>query len=256
MSVYKTLIDLRDVKKVYKTEAGEFTALRGINLQVTVGEFVAILGKSGSGKSTLVNMVTGIDRPTSGEIMVAGTPVHTLREGKLAEWRGRSLGVIFQFFQLLPPLTAIENVMLPMDFCNMYKKAERRERAAHLLELVGLKDQMNKVPSTLSGGQQQRVAIARALANDPPLIMADEPTGNLDSKTADTIFELFADLIRRGKTIVMVTHDMDLAKRVTRDIMIADGLIEFDRALTPDAHYQNGKNGTGAGVPVSEVNYA
>jgi putative ABC transport system ATP-binding protein len=258
MSAYKTLIDLRDVKKVYKTEAGEFTALRGINLQVTEGEFVAILGKSGSGKSTLVNMVTGIDHPTSGEIVVAGTPVHTLREGKLAEWRGRNLGVIFQFFQLLPTLTAIENVMLPMDFCNMYKKAERRERAAHLLELVGLKDQMHKVPSTLSGGQQQRVAIARALANDPPLIMADEPTGNLDSKTADTIFDLFADLIKRGKTIVMVTHDMDLAKRVTRDIMIADGLIEFDRALTPDAHYQNGRNGadTGATVPVSEANYA
>lgn len=223
------LIKLNEVQKVYKTAAGDFPALKGIDLTVNRGEFVAIIGKSGSGKTTLINMITGIDRPTQGEVIIDGTPIHTLKEGKLAEWRGRNLGVIFQFFQLLPTLTAIENIMLPMDFCNMYPSRERPERALHLLEQVGLKDQAYKVPSTLSGGQQQRVAIARALANDPPLLLADEPTGNLDSKTAASVFEVFENFIAQGKTIVMVTHDNDLASRVTRAITVADGVIESDQ---------------------------
>jgi putative ABC transport system ATP-binding protein len=223
------LIQLRDVHKVYQTEAGEFPALRGITLDVFPGEFVAVIGKSGSGKTTLINMITGIDDPTRGEVIVAGTPIHTLKEGRLARWRGKNLGVIFQFFQLLPTLTAIENVMLPMDFCGVYARRERPERAAQLLELVGLKEHMHKIPSQLSGGQQQRVAIARALANDPPLLMADEPTGNLDSKTADSIFGIFEDFVARGKTIMMVTHDNDLAARVNRDLTVADGVIVSDQ---------------------------
>jgi len=241
MAEHKTLIELRNVHKVYKTAAGEFPALRGIDLTVSTGEFVAIVGKSGSGKTTLINMVTGIDRPTEGEVIIDGTAIHTMREGKLAQWRGRSLGVIFQFFQLLPTLTAIENVMLPMDFLNMYSGKERTERALYLLEQVGLADQAYKIPSTLSGGQQQRVAIARALANDPPLLLADEPTGNLDSKTAANVFEVFEGLIAQGKTIVMVTHDNDLASRVNRDITVSDGVIVEDRKM--EKTYQNGSNG-------------
>ncbi|MFW5696207.1 MAG: ABC transporter ATP-binding protein [Phototrophicaceae bacterium] len=226
------LIALSGVHKVYKTAAGEFPALRGIDLTVTEGEFVAIIGKSGSGKTTLINMMTGIDYPTDGQVQIAGSEIFKFKEGRLAQWRGKNLGVIFQFFQLLPTLTAIENVMLPMDFCNVYSRKERPERAMHLLEQVGLADQANKIPSTLSGGQQQRVAIARALANDPPLLLADEPTGNLDSKTATSIFELFEDLINKGKTIVMVTHDNDLASRVTRDITMSDGVIIDDRQIS------------------------
>jgi putative ABC transport system ATP-binding protein len=170
-------------------------------------------------------MITGIDRPTAGQVNINGTAVHTLKEGPMAEWRGRTVGVIFQFFQLLPMLTCIENIMLPMDFCNMYSQKERSERALHLLELVDMADQAYKLPSEVSGGQQQRVAIARALANDPPILAADEPTGNLDSKTADSIFKLFQRLIGEGKTILMVTHDNELASRVTRTIVIADGRI-------------------------------
>ncbi len=219
------LIELRQVLKVYESTAGAFTALKDVDMFVGRGEFVAVIGKSGSGKSTLINMITGIDRPTRGEVIVAGTPVHTLSEGKLAEWRGRNVGVIFQFFQLLPTLTVLENLMLPMDFCNTYGRRERKTRALQLLELVELADQANKLPSALSGGQQQRVAIARALANDPPLLVADEPTGNLDSKTADSVFQLFEQLVNQGKTIVMVTHDRDLAQRVTRTVIIADGQI-------------------------------
>jgi putative ABC transport system ATP-binding protein len=229
----KPLIELERVHKVYKTAAGEFPALKGIDLTVDTGEFVAIIGKSGSGKTTLINMITGIDFPSDGTIKVIDTDIAKLKEGQLAQWRGRNLGVIFQFFQLLPTLTAVENVMLPMDFCNMYDRSERRDRAADLLEQVGLGNEINKIPSTLSGGQQQRVAIARSLANDPALIMADEPTGNLDSKTAGSIFELFEKLIDDGKTIVMVTHDNDLAQRVTRDVTMADGLIIEDRQMDP-----------------------
>ena len=223
------LIDLRQVVKSFATAAGEFTALRGVNLQVNPGEFVAVVGKSGSGKSTLTNMITGIDRPTSGEVWINGVPVHTLRENQIASWRGRTIGVVLQFFQLLPTLTVLENVMLPMDFCNLYTRRERPERAAHLLEQVDMISQMHKLPSAISGGQQQRAAIARALANDPPIIVADEPTGNLDSKTADAVFSLFSRLVDGGKTILMVTHDDDLAHRVTRTVTIADGAIVDDR---------------------------
>jgi putative ABC transport system ATP-binding protein len=199
--------------------------LKGINLQVDQGEFVAVVGKSGSGKSTLINMLTGIDRPTSGSILVGNTAVHTLNEEEMAEWRGRNAGVVFQFFQLLPLLTAVENVMLPMDFCNVYAPRQRRRRALDLLELVDMAQHADKLPTALSGGEQQRVAIARALANDPPLLVADEPTGNLDSATAESVFRLFHQVVAEGKTIVMVTHDQELARRVHRTVVIADGQI-------------------------------
>jgi putative ABC transport system ATP-binding protein len=222
------LIHLNNVVKAYETPAGKFVALKGINLDIDRGEFVAVVGKSGSGKSTLINMITGIDRPTSGEIIVNGTAIHKLDEGPMAVWRGKTIGVIFQFFQLLPMLTCAENVMLPMDFCNMYKPNERRDRALYLLDQVEMADQADKLPSEVSGGQQQRAAIARALANDPPLLVADEPTGNLDTKTADSVFQLFQRQIDQGKTIVMVTHEVDFAKRVTRMVTIADGEIVGD----------------------------
>jgi len=219
------LIELRQVIKTFKTAAGDFTALKGIDLDVDNGEFVAVIGKSGSGKSTLINMLTGIDRPTAGEVLVGDVAVHKLSEGKMAQWRGRNIGIVFQFFQLLPTLSLIENVMLPMDFCNVYKARERKDKAMHLLSLVDMVDQAHKLPSAVSGGQQQRVAIARALANDPPIIVADEPTGNLDSKTAESVFALFENLVEQGKTIVMVTHDQDLAKRVYRAVIVSDGEI-------------------------------
>jgi ABC-type lipoprotein export system ATPase subunit len=223
------LIDLSAVVKNYQTPAGPFTALKDVDLRVDSGEFVAVVGKSGSGKSTLVNMITGIDRPSSGQVIIGGTAIENLSEGKLAAWRGRTVGVIFQFFQLLPTLTVIENVMLPMDLCHMYSQRERVERALRLLEQVDVADQAYKLPSAISGGQQQRVAIARALANDPPILVADEPTGNLDSKTADAVFNLFESLVAGGKTILMVTHDRDLARRVTRTVIIADGEVIEER---------------------------
>ncbi|MEW5958033.1 MAG: ABC transporter ATP-binding protein [Chloroflexota bacterium] len=219
------LIELRQVIKAYKTAAGEFIALKDVDLQIDPGEFVAVIGKSGSGKSTLINMITGIDRPTSGDVLIGDTAVHQLNEGQIAVWRGLNVGVVFQFFQLLPTLTAIENVMLPMDFCNVYSMREREDRAMHLLEQVGLAQHAHKLPSAISGGEQQRVAIARALANDPPIIAADEPTGNLDSVTSEAIFNLFEELVKNGKTILMVTHDLDLARRATRTVMLADGQI-------------------------------
>ncbi|MEP7198962.1 MAG: ATP-binding cassette domain-containing protein [Chloroflexota bacterium] len=219
------LIDVRQVVKTFDTAAGKFTALKGVNMQVDPGEFVAVIGKSGSGKSTLINMLTGIDRPTSGEVLIGDTAVHTLNEGQMAQWRGRNVGVVFQFFQLLPTLTVVENVMLPMDFCHMYTPRQRRERAMDLLAQVELDDQAHKLPSAISGGQQQRAAIARALANDPPIITADEPTGNLDSKTAESVFQMFERLVAQGKTILMVTHDQDLSKRAKRTVVIADGEI-------------------------------
>lgn len=219
----KRLIELHQVDKVFQSSAGEYHALKNIDLEISPGEFVGIIGRSGSGKSTLINMITGIDRPSSGEVLVGDTQVHRLTENQMARWRGRNLGIVFQFFQLLPNLLVIENVMLPMDLCKMYPLRERRNRAMKLLELVGMQDQAYKLPSTLSGGQQQRVAIARALANDPPVIIADEPTGNLDSKTADAMFKLFEDLTAQGKTVVMVTHDSSLARRVSRTVLIVDG---------------------------------
>ena len=222
------LIELRSVIKAYQTAAGEFTALRGVNLQIDRGEFVAVVGKSGSGKSTLINMITGIDRPSSGAVLVGDTAVHTLSEGQMAVWRGKHVGVIFQFFQLLPTLTILENVMLPMDFCNSYPLRQRPERAMALLDEVDMTEHANKLPSATSGGQQQRVAIARALANDPDIIVADEPTGNLDSRTAEAVFLLFKRLVDEGKTILMVTHDEDLAHQAGRTVTIADGHIVSD----------------------------
>jgi len=219
------IIDLRDVHKYYKTAIGDFHALNSVDLQINAGEFVSIIGKSGSGKSTLLNMITGIDHPTTGEVYVNGTAVHELNENRMARWRGKNLGVVFQFFQLLPTISVIENIMLPMDFCRTYPMREREQRALSLLEMVELADHAYKLPTALSGGQQQRVAIARALANDPPLVIADEPTGNLDSKSADSVFELFNNLTVQGKTIIVVTHDSGLAKRTNRTALIADGEI-------------------------------
>ncbi|MBE0671979.1 MAG: ATP-binding cassette domain-containing protein [Anaerolineales bacterium] len=221
----RPIIDLREVNKYYKTAVGDYHALEGVDLQINAGEFVSIIGKSGSGKTTLLNMITGIDRPTTGEVWVNGTGVHKLNENQMARWRGKNLGIVFQFFQLLPMISVIENIMLPMDFCRTYPINERRQRALDLLELVELADHAHKLPTALSGGQQQRVAIARALANDPPVIIADEPTGNLDSKTAESVFALFNDLVAKGKTIIIVTHDSGLAKRTHRTALIADGEI-------------------------------
>ena len=219
------LIDLQDVVKDYVTEAGPFRALKSVSLQVDAGEFIAVVGRSGSGKSTLMNMMTGIDRPTAGSLVVGGTNLSRLGESRMAQWRGRTVGVIFQFFQLLPTLTVIENVMLPMDFAGLWTPKERYERAMHLLALVGLEDQARKLPSSTSGGQQQRAEIARSLANDPPIVVADEPTGNLDAVTAEEVFELFESLVAGGRTIVMVTHDPDLAARTRRTVHMVDGRI-------------------------------
>lgn len=219
------LVELRGLVKQFEGAAGKFLALRGVDLNVDRGEFVSIVGRSGSGKSTLINMLTGIDRPSAGEVLVGDTAVHALSEEQMAVWRGRNVGVVFQFFQLLPMLTVIENVMLPMDFCNTYPVRERRKRGLALLEQVDMSAHADKLPTTISGGEQQRVAIARALANDPPIIVADEPTGNLDSRTADAVFNLFREAVAGGKTIVMVTHDMDLAQRAGRILHIADGQI-------------------------------
>ncbi len=221
----RSMIDLSQVNKLYKTAVGNYQALKNVNLNIEAGEFVSIIGKSGSGKTTLLNMITGIDRPSDGEVWVNGTGVHGLNENQMARWRGKNLGIVFQFFQLLPMISVIENIMLPMDFCRTYPMHERRKRAMDLLELVDLADHAHKLPTALSGGQQQRVAIARALANDPPVVIADEPTGNLDSKTAESVFELFNDLVAKGKTIIIVTHDSGLAKRTHRTALIADGEI-------------------------------
>lgn len=224
-SADKPLIELRKVIKSYISEAGEFQALKDVDLQVRPGDFMAIVGKSGSGKSTLLNMITGIDRPTSGEVWVEGSPLHTFSENQMAVWRGQHMGIVFQFFQLIPTLTVLENIMLPMDFCGKYPSSQRPERARELLRMVDMEEHSHKLPSAISGGQQQRVAIARALANDPPIIMADEPTGNLDSKTADAVFAMFIRLSGQGKTILMVTHDNDLAKRAAKSVLVADGEI-------------------------------
>jgi len=229
------LIELRDVFKTYEAGGGDVTVLKEVTLKVQPGEFVSVVGPSGSGKSTMLNMITGIDRPTSGEVLVGGEAVHELSENELARWRGRNVGVIFQFFQLLPTLTVLENVMLPMDFCNVYKRRERKERAMRLLEQVGIADQADKLPSALSGGQQQRAAIARALANDPPVIVGDEPTGNLDTGTADAVFALFQDLVTQGKTLVIVTHDRELSGRTERVLHLLDGRIHQDQTNGTEA---------------------
>ncbi len=231
-----SLIKLNNLTKAYESAAGPFTALRDIDLSVNQGEFVAVVGKSGSGKSTLLNVITGIDSPSSGEVYVASTAVHTLSQNQLAIWRGKNVGVIFQFFQLLPTLTVVENVMLPMDFCKTYPARERRERAMSLLEKVDIRDQADKLPANLSGGQQQRAAIARALANDPPVLVADEPTGNLDSQTSEDVLRSFAELASEGKTVVMVTHERDFTRYFTRTIMLADGVVTEPPAITGVGH--------------------
>jgi putative ABC transport system ATP-binding protein len=223
------LIHLRSVVKTYETGAGNVTVLKDIDLAVEHGEFVSIVGPSGSGKSTLLNMITGIDRPTRGEILVAGKTVHSMSENQLARWRGRHVGVIFQFFQLLPTLTVLENVILPMDFCSFGRRSERKQRALGLLEQVGIRQHAGKLPSALSGGEQQRAAIARALANDPNLIVADEPTGNLDTKTASEVFTLFDRLTTQGKTLMIVTHDQSLSERSERVIHLLDGRLDRDQ---------------------------
>lgn len=219
------LITMSRVHKRYGVAAASFHAVRDISLTVREGEFIAVVGKSGSGKSTLINLLTGIDTPSSGEIWVGTTAVHTLNQEQLSIWRGRQIGIIFQFFQLLPTLTIAENVMLPMDLCHTCAAAERRPRALALLRKLGIEEQADKLPADLSGGQQQRAAIARALANDPPVLVADEPTGNLDSATSEDVMSLFAALAKEGKTVVMVTHERDLGRHFTRTITLVDGAI-------------------------------
>ena len=219
------LIQLKQVVKRYEGLAGTVVALKGLDLQVQRGEFLVVTGKSGAGKTTLVNMIAGLDSSTSGEIWVAGTPVHRLGMERTARWRGKTVGVVFQTFELLPTLTILQNVTLPMDFAGRYTVRQQRRRAMHLLEQVEIADHAHKPPSGLSGGQQQRAAIARALANDPPLVLADEPTGSLDSGTADAVLRVFEGLVDQGKTVVLVTHDPDIARRATRAVTLADGEI-------------------------------
>ena len=221
----RTLIELAGVEKVYRNGKLEYAALRGIDLSIPAGEMVAIVGPSGSGKSTIINMITGIDRPTAGTVTVGGERIDALDEEQLASWRGENVGIVFQFFQLLPTLTALENSVLPLDFARRGSKQERFERAAHNLELVGLGGKLDHLPAELSGGEQQRVAIARALACDPALIVGDEPTGNLDTHTAADMFELLARLNTEGKTVLYVTHDLALAERAHRVVTIRDGLV-------------------------------
>lgn len=220
------MITLNHINKHYgASNTGSF-GLLDINLQIEQGEFVGIVGKSGSGKSTLLNMIGGIDRPTSGSVSVLGNSIGNMKEHELAIWRGKTVGFVFQFFQLLPTLTAIENVTLPMDFSGKGSVPERRKQALQLLERVGIEQHAGKLPSELSGGEQQRVAIARALANDPPLILADEPTGNLDSTTSKDVLELFVSMVHSGKTVVMVTHEPDIARLVDRRIELVDGALK------------------------------
>lgn len=222
------VVEIIDVVKSFPVGDGEITVLKGLSFNVANGEFVSIVGPSGNGKSTLLNMITGIDRPTDGKVIVTGREVHKMSENKLAAWRGQNVGIVFQFFQMLPALSLLQNIILPMDFSKKYSRREKRERAMYLLETVGLADQANKLPSMVSGGQQQRAAIARSLANDPDLIVADEPTGNLDTRTSEDIFSLFLKLIDEGKTMIMVTHNKELSRRVPRVVEIIDGKIARD----------------------------
>ena len=219
----RSFIELKDVSKIFPVASGQFHALKNVDLSIRQGQLVAITGKSGSGKSTLLNIIAGIDKPSEGSVNINGIQVEKLSESELASWRGKNIGVVFQFFQLLPTLTIAENVMLPMDFCNTYPRQERKVRALSLLQQVNIAEQADKLPSALSGGQQQRAAIARALANDPSIIIADEPTGNLDSQTADSIFSLFKSLAQVGKTVIIVTHEKDFASTFETSFSIADG---------------------------------
>ncbi len=244
------IIQLKDIVKSFPVGNDEVTILHGISTDIHEGEFVSIVGPSGNGKSTLLNMITGIDRPSAGEVLVTGRPVHAMSENELAKWRGQHVGIIFQFFQMLPSLSLKQNVVLPMEFANKFGRKERQERAMMLLEMVGLADQADKLPSMVSGGQQQRAAIARSLATDPPLLVADEPTGNLDAKTAAQVFDIFMRLVQeQGKTLVMVTHDAELAGRIPRQIEIVNGNIAADRRRPlPDRAPQRFGNGLPVGV--------
>ena len=222
-------IQLKQVSKWFKSPAGRFDALRNVDLYIGEGEYVAIVGKSGSGKSTLLNMLTGIDHPSKGAVTANSTDVHQLTESDLAAWRGKNIGIVFQFFQLIPTLTVSENLLLAMDFVNVIPKNERKQRAATLLAQVGISQQGDKLPSGLSGGEQQRAAIARALANNPPILVADEPTGNLDSKTSEAIHELFAHLAANGKTVIVVTHENLSGSPYDRVITLSDGAVVGDK---------------------------
>ena len=228
------VIEMRGVTKQFVTAAGAFTALSAVDLHIGRGELAVVAGPSGSGKSTLLGLLAGIDRPTRGEVLVGGTAVHALREREISAWRGRAVGIVFQFFQLLPALTAAENVMLPMDFCGTWPARERRPRAQALLARLGVADQADKLPRTLSGGQQQRVAVARALANEPALLLADEPTGNLDSRASRAMLEEMAGLASAGQTVVLVTHDRGAQRYATRRIELADGRVVADEAGSAD----------------------
>ncbi len=232
-------IDLSNITKSYHTASGPFTALGDITFRVRSGQMVALTGKSGSGKSTLLNIISGIDRPSSGRVSISGVSTLGLTEGELAAWRGKNIGIVFQFFQLLPTLTVLENVMLPMDFCGTHAEKDRQAKALGLLERVGIPEQAHKFPTALSGGQQQRAAIARALANDPPIIVADEPTGNLDSRTATSIFDLFLELANTGKTVVVATHEREFSKYFERTIALSDGtIVEADGVGARSPAYQ------------------
>jgi putative ABC transport system ATP-binding protein len=226
--VTETIVSLRGVEKRYDTPAGAFVALRDVDLEIAAGELLAVVGRSGSGKTTLIHLLTGIDRASRGRVVVAGEDLSGAAESALARWRGRSVGIVFQFFQLLPTLTIAENVIFPMELARRYPARERRARALRLLESVGIRDQADKLPAALSGGQQQRAAIARALANDPPLVVADEPTGNLDAQTSDDVWALFTKLREAGKTVVVVSHDRDVARWATRRIELEDGRVVDD----------------------------
>lgn len=222
------IVDVREVVKKFMVGNTEITILKGISFKVYPGEFVIIVGPSGNGKSTLLNMCTGIDYPNGGRVIVTGKDIHEMNANSQSLWRGQSVGIVFQFFQMMPSLTLFNNVMLPMELAGKYSAKERKDRAAYLLDLVGLQEQKHKLPGTVSGGQQQRAAIARALANDPPLLIADEPTGNLDPTSARIVFDIFQKLVDEGKTIMMVTHDQELAGRVSRQIEIINGRITKD----------------------------
>ncbi len=244
------LIRLQNVVKTYRSAAGDHPALKGITADFYKGEFVTIIGKSGAGKSTLVNMITGVDTVTSGEIWVDGTPVHALGQSEMALWRGRNIGIVYQTFELLPQLSLLDNVLLPVDLCGIYNGRESARRAEMLLAQVGLEAHMHKPPTRISGGQKQRVAIARALVNDPPIIVTDEPTGNLDSTTADEVYALFAEQVRAGKTILMVTHDESLTRKATRTLTLRDGELVDGGGVHAGSWVHHG---TGPTAPIGPV---